>query len=106
MTTAFATLVFSIGFLAQVAGWLAGFVWINGSKCPPPQSIAGLRYASEVPLFTSMTTVFHLDEEYCVLGDNTMESADGRFFGPVPKDHAVGVVTHIYWPKDRIRVLR
>jgi signal peptidase I len=40
---------------------------------------------------------------YFVLGDNSGNSVDGRFFGWVPKDHILGRATSIWWPFTRAR---
>lgn len=36
--------------------------------------------------------------EYLALGDNTRNSRDSRFWGPVPRDNLVGPACFIYWP--------
>jgi hypothetical protein len=55
------------------------------------------------------------DDEYFVLGDFSAQSSDSRWWyegapghNPyaVPRSHVRGVVTHIYWPPQRWRVLR
>lgn len=40
-------------------------------------------------------------DEYLVLGDNTRNSLDGRYFGPVKRSAIVGKVFYIYAPADR-----
>lgn len=40
-----------------------------------------------------------------VMGDNRENSADSRYFGPVPERNLVGVVFLRYWPLDRIGLL-
>jgi nickel-type superoxide dismutase maturation protease len=37
-------------------------------------------------------------DEYLVLGDNPLQSTDGRSFGPVPRGSIGGVVRWRYWP--------
>lgn len=44
-------------------------------------------------------------EEYFVLGDHRNESADSRFFGPVPKDNIVGRAWIRAFPLDKLDVL-
>jgi len=41
------------------------------------------------------------DQQYLVLGDNSRQSKDSRFFGPVAADSMKGVVECIYWPPER-----
>lgn len=36
--------------------------------------------------------------DYLALGDNTRNSADGRYWGPVPVDNLVGPAMVVYWP--------
>lgn len=43
-----------------------------------------------------------LDEEsFWMLGDNSQQSKDSRFFGPVCKKAITGVATWLYWPLER-----
>lgn len=39
--------------------------------------------------------------EYCMLGDNSSQSKDSRFWGTVKEEAIVGVARWIYWPADR-----
>jgi signal peptidase I len=45
------------------------------------------------------------EDEYFVLGDNTSDAYDSRYWGPVPRAKIVGRVTRIYWPLDRVNTL-
>ncbi len=45
------------------------------------------------------------DEEYFVLGDNSRNVYDSRYFGPVPRENIVGRVTRVYWPLNRVNAL-
>ncbi len=40
-------------------------------------------------------------DEYFILGDNPPVSSDSRYFGPVPRANAHGVVRWIWWPPER-----
>lgn len=46
------------------------------------------------------------EREYYALGDNTANSLDSRFWGPVPERQLLGVGSFIYWPFSRIQVIR
>lgn len=39
--------------------------------------------------------------QYLALGDNTRNSLDGRYWGPVPKENLVGPAMVVYWPLSR-----
>jgi len=45
------------------------------------------------------------DDEYFVLGDNSGNSYDSRYWGPVLGENIVGRATRIYWPFSRIKNL-
>lgn len=40
-------------------------------------------------------------DEYLALGDNTMNSLDSRYWGPVPARNLVGPAAVVYWPLSR-----
>ncbi|MBF0478473.1 MAG: signal peptidase I [Candidatus Omnitrophica bacterium] len=41
-----------------------------------------------------------------VLGDNSQSSHDSRYWGYVPVENIVGPASFIYWPLDRIRIIK
>ena len=46
------------------------------------------------------------EDELFVLGDNSASSHDSRFWGFVPRQLLIGRAMCIFWPPNRIRVLR
>jgi len=45
-------------------------------------------------------------DSYFALGDNSASSRDSRYWGFVPKKNLLGKVIFIYWPLDRMRVVK
>lgn len=45
-------------------------------------------------------------DSYFVLGDNSGSSHDSRYWGFVPKGYLVGKALVIYWPLNRIRLIK
>lgn len=99
-----------VGFPGERVSVGDGALWINGRRLAPPRGLEKLRYiaydgitngAGEEP------AEWHLGEDdYFVLGDNTEASQDSRAFGPVRRSALHSVAVAIYWPPDRMRLLR
>ena len=100
-----------------------GSVWINGQQLELPKSLRGLKHVTEFPDARFQSNIWGTadqpvklgEDEYFVLGDFSQESADSRLWQSgapghpsyaVPESHIIGVVTHIYWPPNRWRILR
>ena len=45
-------------------------------------------------------------DDFFVLGDNSGNSFDSRYWGYVPRKDLIGTGLFIYWPPQRIRVIR
>jgi len=43
---------------------------------------------------------------YFVLGDNSASSHDSRYWGFVPQDNIIGKAEFIYWPVNRVRLIK
>ena len=98
-----------------------GAVWIDGKRQMPPESCKGIEYIDHIEGWpgTFWGNEAHPaklgPDEYFVLGDFSARAKDSRLWEQgapghppyaVPASYIVGVVTHIYWPPSRWRVLR
>ena len=45
-------------------------------------------------------------DSYFVLGDNSVSSKDSRYWGFVPKEDLLGQAMVIYWPVQRLRIIK
>jgi signal peptidase I len=53
----------------------------------------------KTPAIHRMNQAYQLaSNEYLPMGDNTLHSLDGRYFGGVPQDNIVGPAFAVYWP--------
>ncbi len=89
------------------------YLIINGRKVDSPAPIR--RIETRAPgytgyhsagagadyLSTSNQTVTLTGQEYFGMGDNTLNSFDGRYWGPVPAANMVGPAWIVYWPLSR-----
>jgi signal peptidase I len=83
-----------------------GHLLVNGQ---PPQEAAFLEtnhYYNQGAFGQEGEVVQVPAGEYFVLGDNSSFSHDSRFWGFVPKRLLIGRALCIFWPPNRIRVLR
>ncbi|MCF7668668.1 MAG: signal peptidase I [Verrucomicrobia bacterium] len=63
---------------------------------------AFLTHSKIAPLFPNEKTVFTVrDDHYFVLGDNTLNSFDSRYWGDFPQEKLVGRSFFVYWPFNK-----
>lgn len=64
-----------------------------------------VRAEAPVPLCSKRDKVTLGPNEYYALGDNTTNSRDSRYWGPVPDRNLLGPAAFIYWPFTRFRLI-
>jgi len=57
------------------------------------------RYGIIAPLFKDETVEYEVPpDRYLVMGDNTMNSYDSRYWGDLPQQNVIGKAGFVYWP--------
>jgi signal peptidase I len=83
-----------------------GTILING-KAVDSDSVMRERYYYNRGDFGRENQIIQIpDDAYYVLGDNSISSRDSRYWGFMPKKYLIGKAFLIYWPLNRIRVIR
>ena len=85
-----------------------GTVYINGEPLEIPDALpTDQEYTSGFSMDYGVKPEPKYSEippgHYLVLGDNSGNSRDGRYFGWLPNEHIVGRVASIWWPPPRWR---
>lgn len=110
-TDGIASLPLATMFIERVAGEPGDHVRISGGKLfvndkqvSLSNSAAEIVYelSPHVGAFTSRTDVIVPSGCYFVLGDNSTNSLDSRFWGSVPRANILGRVSFCYWPPQRV----
>ncbi len=81
-----------------------GSVFINGEELKSLQTIAERYYYNEGMYGEGLVKI--PDNTYFVMGDNTRNSKDSRFWGFVPKKNLLGKAFFVYWPLTKMRITR
>ncbi len=82
-----------------------GTLYING--LPLTDSIFGKIFYYNYGEFLAQNKKITVPENnFFVLGDNSASSRDSRYWGFVPKKNILGKAMVIYWPPQRVRIIR
>jgi len=82
-----------------------GDVYVDNELVEDPV-IKNIYYYNRGTYGSSGKSVTVPEGHYFVLGDNSASSHDSRFWGFVPQDNVIGKADMIYWPLNRIRIIR
>jgi signal peptidase I len=83
-----------------------GVVCVNGEKVERPQVMRSIYYYNRGDYGEEGKTVTVPKDSYYLLGDNSSSSRDSRYWGFVPKRNLIGKAILIYWPVNRIRMIK
>ena len=83
-----------IGLIAgrgKLAEWAPAYAGFNPNN-------TGYRYSGPGTLSTPSSKVTLTPSQYYAMGDNSFNSYDSRYWGPVPERNLLGPATKVYWP--------
>lgn len=78
----------------------SGTVVVNGNRLRETYVSDEYRARESMPPFQLQ------NEEYFVLGDHRSSSNDSRSWGPVPRKYIYGKAVFVYWPLDKLGLLK
>ena len=82
-----------------------GEIWLN-KKPIRTDPINKVFYYNRGPWGTEGASLKIPDNSYFVLGDNSASSKDSRYWGFLDDKYLIGKAVLIYWPLNRIRILK
>jgi signal peptidase I len=82
-----------------------GRILINGKMIDGPSSMSPVYYQNAGDYGVETRAVTVPPDSYFVLGDNSANSRDSRYWGFVPKKNLVGKAVLIYWPLNRMKLI-
>lgn len=95
-----------IAFEGETVEIKNGNILINGRRIDGPDSIKSNYYYNRGDFGKELTVVTVPDDFYFALGDNSANSRDSRYWGFVPEKNLIGKAVLLYWPIQRIRIIR
>ncbi|HIE11993.1 MAG TPA: signal peptidase I [Desulfotomaculum sp.] len=88
-----------VGLSGETVQLSGGSLFIDGRRVPEPYLPPGTCFADYGPVKVP-------EDAYFMLGDNRMNSEDSRVWGFLDRELIVGKAVVLYWPPNRIRIVR
>ena len=83
-----------------------GFIYVNSEPVDKALAIRSVYYYNRGDYGKEGEKINVPADAYYVLGDNSASSRDSRYWGFVPKKNLIGKAVLIYWPINRIKVIK
>lgn len=83
-----------------------GRILINGKEIDSPVSVRSNYYYNRGDFGAEGKAVTVPMGYYFTLGDNSANSRDSRYWGFIPKRNIIGKAFMVYWPLQRIRLIK
>jgi len=94
-----------IGLPGETVGIKDGDIYVNNLKLNESAYLKDVKTNGGASLREGQTEVIPPDQ-YFVLGDNRPYSSDSREWGFVKKSAIIGLSFYVYWPLDRMRMVK
>jgi len=82
-----------------------GHIYVNGEIVDDPD-IRGFYYYNRGDYGKEGEEIVVPKDSYYVLGDNSANSRDSRYWGFFPKKSLIGKAIFVYWPLTRVRTVK
>jgi len=83
-----------------------GDILINGKAIEQNSPLTGRYYYNRGDFGKEGESIKIPSNAYYVLGDNSISSRDSRYWGFMPKKYLLGKAFLIYWPPNRIKIIK
>lgn len=94
-----------VGLPGETVEIKSGSIYINGKPVPEP-IFNQVYYYNRGEFGAEGRKIVVPEDSYFVLGDNSASSKDSRYWGFVPKENLLGEALVIYWPLQRLRLIK
>ena len=94
-----------VGLPGDVVEIKGGSIYINNKPAPEP-IFNQIYYYNRGDMGSAGQRIVVPLDSYFVLGDNSATSKDSRYWGFVPKNNLLGQAMIIYWPLQRIKLIK
>ncbi|MFA4992063.1 MAG: signal peptidase I [Candidatus Omnitrophota bacterium] len=95
-----------VGLPGETIQMQNGSILINGEDVGGEGNLKERYYYNRGDFGKENESVKIPDDAYYVLGDNSISSRDSRYWGFMPKKYLLGKAFLIYWPPNRIKVIK